>query len=257
MSHLHTLQHGMGREQIKKIILADSPTAYWICDESTGSTFVDSSGNGYDLTKTANVVLREDALYPVPDGTRYPRYPQTLTTGASRAGTLGASVPMIGNWTWESIVRCYAVPSATITEIFTIKGNGETEATNAQIVIYLSSSGISALWETGAGTDIAIVPTAQFSPQAGYPSHYMVTKSGLDVTFFMNGRKLETVTASGQPTGGTGTVGVVICSDGTYALGPTNSGIVMGHIAFYNGTVLTEEKARARAWACGLWGTSI
>lgn len=257
MSHLHALQHGMGREMLKDLILADSPTAYWVCNDSTGSTIVDHSGNGFDLTKHANTILVEDALYPVPDGSRYMRIPQTLAAGASRAGSLGITTPITGDWSWECILRCYAPPSATDTTLFFIVGNGETENVNAQLNVNFNSSAVFVLWETGAGTNITTTPTAQFAPVAGYASHYLITKSGTSLSFYMNGRKLETISASGNPSGGTGTVGTGIGTEGTYATGTNASGYIIGHVAFYNGTVLTEEKARARAWACGLWGTSI
>lgn len=257
MSHLSALQQGMGSDRLKQIILADSPTAYWICDDSSGSTIVDYSGNGYDLTKHANTILVEDALYPVPDGKRYMRIPQTLAAGASRAGSLGISTPITGNWSWEAILMCYAPPSATDTTLFFIGGNGETEDLNSQVGVIFNSSTVYTIWETGAGTNITAIPAAQFDPIAGAPSHYLITKSGTSVTFYMNGRKMETVTASGNPSGGTGSVGTGIGVEGTYAAGTNASGYIVGHMAFYNGTVLTEAKARARAWACGLWGASV
>lgn len=45
-------------------VLADSPSGYWKLDESSGSTAVDSSGNGRDLSKGAGVTVGAAALLP-------------------------------------------------------------------------------------------------------------------------------------------------------------------------------------------------
>jgi hypothetical protein len=40
-------------------VLADSPWGYWKCDETSGSTLADSSGNGHDMTITGSPTLDE------------------------------------------------------------------------------------------------------------------------------------------------------------------------------------------------------
>ncbi len=50
VAHRMLLLRETGATGYDASVLADNPLAYWKCDETTGTTVADSSGNGHDLT---------------------------------------------------------------------------------------------------------------------------------------------------------------------------------------------------------------
>lgn len=48
------------------VVMADSPAAYWKCDEASGTTLADSSGNGHDMLLSGGATLGASGLLTAP-----------------------------------------------------------------------------------------------------------------------------------------------------------------------------------------------
>lgn len=228
-------------------ILADSPMGYWKCDETSGTTLADSSGNSYILTLTGTYTLAVEALVPAEPTAKFIRFGTSSTSFASRAGTLGATPPLSADWSIEAVVRG---GSSLLGggNVFSMMAVGETEATNFQCSLGATTAGlIRAFWEHSAGTNNDI-STTQTIP--AYPGvHICAVKDGTanNVEFFVNGRSVGLTAYTNEPTGGSSAL--------TYLGGnPTDSGCGtgVGHVAFYN-SKLTAARVLAHAQAAGLF----
>jgi hypothetical protein len=235
-------------------ILADSPMAFWKLDETSGSTFADSSGNGYDLTisnANANTILSQAAIIPTLPTTFFPYFGNNVV---SRSGALGFSTPITGAWTVEFIIQ-FGAPGTTIAP-FTIANNGETSADNIQIQIDLSASTfVKVEWETGSGTNASRnLPyvIANYSPSL----HIVVVKTGAATSgnfrLYVNGsqrRDVNAVTVTSDPTGGSSANTYI----GSYVAGATiPSDSVLAYMAVYN-AALADARIVAHAQAAGLF----
>lgn len=232
-------------------ILADSPTAYWKCDDS-GSTLADYSGNSFTLTLAGTNTVQFASLLPG-EATAYVRLGSS-TGSANRAGSLGITPPISGDWTVEAVVMPQTA-GTNQTLMFSIEGSGETQANNAQVRFLINSGSgtIGALatgWETGSGTDTA-TSSAVNAAVPGAVVHWAAVKDGTakTVTFYRNGRQVApAVSFTSNPDGGSGTMQTSIGAGADF----TTTTMTIGHVAFYNGQKLSAARIFAHAKAAGL-----
>jgi len=84
-------------------VMTDGPLGYWRANETSGTTMVDSSGNGYNATYGGSVLLNQTALYP---GNSACIGMTTLAYAAKIASPTGALLSArTGPWTMECIVK--------------------------------------------------------------------------------------------------------------------------------------------------------
>lgn len=235
-----------GGESLATEILADSPTGYWKCDETSGSAINDSSGNGFHMTVVGAPNLAYTHLLPN-DSTKFLQCP-TGNNGASITSVLGTSPPLSGDYTIECVVM--PLDLATTVKMFSIGGGaGETEAVNMQTEFRISTSPIlGAFWEHSTGTDDLISSGIVIAEAVVY--HAVMVKDGTanTLTFYINGRKVNVASYANEPTGGSSGQTARIGYDAVSATGE----LVIGHVAFYNGQKLSEARIRAHADAAGL-----
>lgn len=224
-------------------ILRDAPRGYWKCNETSGTTLVDSSGNGYDLTLTGTYTLAESPLLSVGDD-RYLRFSGISGSYASRSGAMGLAVPFN-----RSMSACFLIRRMTADPVyaFVIGGFGETEAVNIQYQSLINSSSLIAnLWETTAAANIGLAEVEAGALYTVHMIHTVKDAATKRVRHYLDGRLVWNLTYADEPTGG-GSVD-------TYVGGDLNSSIcnaVIGHVAFFDDKVLSESRIHAHAQAAG------
>lgn len=219
-------------------ILALSPTAYWKLTENSG-TFADSSGNGNTLTGSGTINYRYAALRPNDLSELFPRLASSARITMSGVPA-GVTAPITGSWS----VCAVAVPPST-GYVFGIGGLGETAATNFQLAMYTATGTIQSFWESGSGTDRDVF---FLSAPLGAPCFLTMVKdaSALTVSYYVNGLLAGTGGYTVEPTGGSSV------ETGVGAVAGSGSGAMSaGHVAFFNGTVLTAEQIMRLARAAG------
>lgn len=230
-------------------ILADTPTAYWKLDDTSGTSAVDSSGNGYTLTYSGSYTLADTAIVPTED-TKTIKFG---ATGKAQATTkLGTSPPLTGDWSIEGIFATLDTASQPV-RLLGMGGSGETEVANYQFAVRISTSlQPQIFWEYSAGTDQTVSAangSTNVTLQSGRPVHLAVVKDGTanTLTFYVNGVKMCAPSYSNEPSGGTdAAVTVQIGADSS-----NTAEFLAGHVAFYAGSKLTEARIRAHARAAG------
>lgn len=148
-------------------MLADAPWALWKFDEASGTTAVDVSGNGRDLTVTSGTVSwGQSAL----NGSGDTSVRMDSTDRFGRANALNGDVDLTAEmfFLWEG-----ATTSGR--RLFRIGGDqsSETSANNVQFraSIAATTGALSIFWERGAGVNESFAPGPGATIGA---SHYMV-----------------------------------------------------------------------------------
>lgn len=238
------------KEALSKQILFDNPVAYWKCDETSGTTFADYSGNGLDLTLSGSWELASGSL--LGDDSKYAGTTTTSDT-ASRTGTLGMQVAFGYDWSVEAVVMVKTATDATnYNRFFVIGEPGETEETNYQMMLCRPAATNTAqlLYESGpAATNYTATNVAPI--YACRPLHIVATynHSGPRVaTVYVNGQDcMSAVTLAAAPSGGTSAntyIGAVGGAD-------LSSPMWIGHVAVYK-TVLSTARILQHFRATGL-----
>lgn len=230
-------------------ILADSPTAYWRCDETAGTTLADASGNGHTMTLQGTYVLAQSEMVPTLPDKRYLYLSGVAGSGAERTGTLGLTTPLASSYTVECIVTVHDT-SLSVARFFDIGGDvgSEVSAHNSQITLYHAVGALTTGWEHGAG--INDNAAADVTPlREGKAYHLVLTRdttNGL-VQFFINGVFAGDGTDTDDPTGGENSNSRI-----GFALNQAPHHGLIGHVALYYGTVLSPARIAAHASAAGL-----
>lgn len=236
---------------IQTEILADNPTAYWQCDETSGTALNDSSGNGHHLTLAGTYTLAKSALVPTEPGKKYILFTGVAGSYGGRTGTLGITTPVNGDYTLEAIIACHAITSST-RFIITAVASGETEATNVQFSLTYTNTGLlSAFWEHSAGTNVTTTAPAA-ALREGYVYHLVIVKDGTANTldYYINGIWVGQTTYTNEPTGGSST-NIRVGGDD---VGSASHSGLLGEVAVYSGQKLSASRIAAHAYAAGLLG---
>lgn len=228
-------------------ILADSPMAYWILDETSGDSFADSSGNSYGLTRFS---LTHALTYLDNSSSKYIA---RTTAGSglylSRSGALGFTPPLNGDWTVEALISPFTIGTNTIV-VLEIAGSlaSELSADNVQLRCFVATSGaLAAFWENGAGTDVTVTSTTVLAQDMAYHIAFVKDGTANTVTFYVNGRRTGAAIAyTNEPTDGSGTMTTTVAGLTSGAQNPA----AIGRVAVYN-SKLSEARIRAHARAGG------
>lgn len=235
---------------LKADILRDAPRGYWLCDEASGTTIYDYSGNGYDLTisGTAGVDYELQGAGLLADGTRFLRTVSGATI--SRADMLGLPVPFNYDWSACCLIRREASGVSNYIITFAANPNIETEAGNVQLSLAIDSSSnfFRAAWERGAGTDVVLENTFAGRTYSTHLLHAVKDTANAVVRFYVDGRFVWSEPYSFEPTGGTDAsmTTFVGCAAGTTALAK-----VLGHVAFFPDKQLSEARIHSHAISAG------
>ncbi len=243
---------GGGNTNLATEILTDTPTAYWKCDDTSGTTIVDSGGGNFDMTTANSPTLAHSYLIPG-DTAKYLRIGGT-TQAASVTSALGTSPPLSGDWTIEAVVMPEQFGAANNIMIWALGlPTSEAEADNWQVSLFYNTNGtITMYWESGAGVDrLNSASPATATLVLNTPAIVACVKDGTasTLTFYRNGRQSgPVITYTTNVTGGTGAIAAFIGATGQN----TTNTFVVGHIAFYNGQKISAARLRAHAMAAGL-----
>lgn len=239
------------KEALATEIMADTPTAYWKCDDS-GSTLADSGGGGFTLTLSGTTTVNHSPLLSN-DTQKYLRLGGTSGRASATTG-LGLSFPLTGDWTACAIVLPENVGTNAM-KCFFLGGNPavETEADNIQAMFNISTGQTTeAFWENGAGTNISTTSPYTYARNGEIVMvHAVKDGTANTVTFYRNGKQMGAAVSYGsEPTGGSGTMFVNIGNDSVSSAGQC----VIGHVAFFNGSKLSAARIYAHAMAAGFTG---
>lgn len=235
-------------------ILADTPTAYWKCDDAS-TQLTDSGGGGYHMTTVSGTPAYANTYLLPGDNSLY-AYIKGTTDAWSITSALGTSPPLSGDYSLCFIYCSNGDGTNNIIFFFGL-ASSETEADNLQAGVYSGASPSSSLnswWESGGGTDrISGTPITFYIPTFT-PMMVHLVKDGTakTLTWYVNGRKLGSAGTSftTNPTGGTGSIQASIGYNGSN----TTGNFVVGHVAFFNAIKLTAARCHVHANAAGLAG---
>lgn len=223
-------------------ILADAPIGYWKCNDTSGTTLEDSSGNNFDLTIVGTPTLADSYLVPT-DNDKYLRVKGT-GDGAELVSKLGTTPPLTGNWAFECIVKTESYTTNIVRVMSFGLNTSELEVNNVQASFFFAATTGNAgvFWEHSAGTDVVVARSPATTPNTFGASIYAVEKDGTanTVTFYLNGKKFaDAVAYANEPTGGSGSIKFCIGYDGN-----NTQNFVIAHASFY-----TTLPGAARWWA--------
>lgn len=237
-----TLGGGGTSTSLESEITADAPTGYWKCNEESGTTLADSSGNDFDLTLAGDYDLAYSPL--VEAASSHIRF--QANGRASAAGDLGLTPPVTGDWTIEAVFAC---ESSTVTFfILALVSDtaSEDEADNYQLRAEVSTGDMRTFWEYDGGTNQFSTSTVQVLRDRKYHAAFVKDGTAGTMAFHLNGVKLGTVNYGNEPTGGTDQLNIVL---GNVVAG---GDVIMGHVAFYD-RKLSNARIAAHAQAAGVF----
>lgn len=221
-------------------ILARSPKVYYKCNETSGSTIADSSGNGMDLTLTGTNIIGFGELV---DGgnSLFSR----SAGGATRGDAAGITLPVNYDWSYVGIVCMENTASGAAFVAMSLGSTGETSASNYQIQIVIAyTTGqmrINMFWERGAGTDVS---TGGSLVPGGRPFMLGIRKISAtkELDFFIDGKHVYNTTYTNEPDGG---------SSANLFIATGDTGVTSNHALFV--TALSNSDFKAIAQAGGYW----
>ena len=217
-------------------IIADTPTAYWRCSEVSGN-LADSSGGAHTLTVSGTPVRSFSRLaHGLAD-----EHIRWSSAYASRADTLGVAVPWTGSWSLEFVVL---LPAGISVEqgVFAVGVPlSETEANNYQLYASLDTGQRPVLiWEYGAGTNVEFKPEPVITLGERHLIAWTKDAASKVVRCYIDGCCVFEASYTQEPTGG----GSAVTYVGRNSVASTSTA-VLGHIAFWSGTVLSQERIQA------------
>ena len=155
---------------LAQAILADSPFAFWKCDDASTS-LADSSGNGFSLTTAVGApTFQSGPLVPSLPASQFVNFSgytvTTLANGFQLTSTLGRTFPFT-QWTAEFVVSMFGQASGIVRII-----DWRTSGTTAVLALYNNGGPLSMALNN---TNTALLQTGIF--QIGKPYHIVVTCS--------------------------------------------------------------------------------
>lgn len=219
-------------------ILADSPTAYWKLNETSGTNWDDSTAGNQDLTTTGSPDLAWAFLIPH-SSDKFVRIPNGSGTRLTRSG-FTATAPATGDWTQECIVMLQGPVGTT----YRLLGFNTSGGSTINAWTITSSGEPGTIWNASPQQTTAPL----FLPIAGIPFHLAIIKDGTanTVTYYVNGRKIAAVSYATEPNlSGSGGTLFVGSTPAATATGP----FVLGHLAYYDGVKLSDTRIMAHAKA--------
>jgi hypothetical protein len=224
-------------------ILADTPIAYWRCSEVSGN-LDDSSGGAHTLTVSGTPVRSFSRLaHGLAD-----EHIRWSSAYASRADTLGVSVPWTGSWSLEFVVLLPAVINVEQGVFAVGAPSSDTEPTNYQLYAALDTGRkLQLIWEYTSGNNVEFKPAPVLALGERYLIAWTKDAASKVVRCYIDGCCVFEASYTQEPTGGGSSVTTV-----GYNSNSGTSNAVLGHIAFWSGTVLSQERIQAHAVSAGV-----
>jgi len=227
-------------------LLADTPVALWKLDETSGTTFADSSGNGLDLTiVNTGMKLAQAYLIPTLPTTKFVWTGTTSGSYASRTGSI-ITTPISGSWTIHCVYMIFA-PGTNVSTFLVGTTNNGAAATNLQMQQRFQSGGaVGSLWQFGSNSNQTVNCTGYaLQPSAAQVISWVTVKDAATklLRTYINGKVVRTSQVyTNEPTGGSS------CDTflGNSVGGAAPSDSLMGYMAVYNSAV---SESRIAAWA--------
>lgn len=179
-------------------IMQYTPRGFWRCDDSSGSTIADSSGNGFDLTLIGTRRLACSALIPG-DPTLFLR----LGPGIGYAKRTGNPLYPVTNASWTIVVIARFMSASSAGSCFLFIGaNGETESTNVLCGVAVRAAATPYMfWEYGPGNNVLLESPFALQGTSFFAVRFDATT--MHVTTFVNGDRVDDLVATQYATGGT------------------------------------------------------
>ncbi len=189
------------------VVLADSPLGYWRLEETAAdlTSMVDSSGNGYNGTFTANLNREQSPL--IITGTSI-----EFTGGAGHGVNISGAQPALqltGDVTAEAWVNMntFAAQNTYLVVCASIISRPEQASDNFLWSLTISSTGfMRCFWESGGGTNHTVLSTHAIT--TGTDHHLVAVRdaAAFTVTFYDNGVEYDTVAYATNASGGTDSI---------------------------------------------------
>lgn len=226
-------------------ILADTPFAFWKCDDAA-TKLVDSSGNGFDMTVVNGTVAYQQT----------PLVPSLPTTFFALVGSFaGAS----GNNGWaitSQLGRTYPLITWSCEFLFMPIANSGTYRVLDGRVAGASTATINPLYTGGAGIQLfypSTVNNITVPTQVGVPIHVVVTCASAagtsTVIVYINGIRSGSFTAAQSTASGT----MVWQLGGLANFPAASSSFLIAYLALFP-TALSATRIAAHAAAAGKLG---
>lgn len=253
-------------QSLSAAILADSPVAYWKCNDAAGSTtMADSSGNSQTLNTSTSLQangLATSAFIP----SQTDKYVSFFSTGATLFATR-TGVPIAAPWSGDLTVECaVCLTDTTSTSINSklilefIGATGSSGAGNCQFGFGFTQITANvyawfAFWETGTNLLTTInFNTLLVADARVVWASIVKDSSAKTLSLYINGRLVVAKPYSLDPTGGGGTLFTVMgVSNRTNSASATSPLLGnLGHACLFN-SKLSETRIIAHAKAAGLY----
>lgn len=243
-------------------ILADAPTLYYKCEDTSGTTLVDSSGNSKNLTLQGNYTLAGYPLIPGDTSAKHvmfgPQSTATTNAGASTSGLPGSpSFPLASDVTFECLVCIGSARTSSQARLMQLGVGSATAASaadNIQPLVYVTSANdVRGFWQSGnrANNDISNGITLG----AARTVHLVMVKDSTakTLTLFINGVKVAANPYTNEVASGANNTAFGIGTGFSGAAGNVNTTqFTIGHVAVYYGSKLSDARILAHAAAAGL-----
>jgi hypothetical protein len=188
-------------------VLADSPLGYWKLDDTVAALTVciDSSGNGYQGTFTANLNREQPPL--INTGTSI-EWTNEAAGGVNINGAI-AALQLTGDMSAEAWVNLNAfdASNAYIVVCSSIISRPEQASDNFLWSLSVNSAGfVNMFWEYAGGTNQSVTSTHAITTSTVHHLAVVRDTSALTVTFYDNGVEYDTVGYANNPAGGTDSI---------------------------------------------------
>lgn len=232
-------------DTLASYILTLSPTAYWKCDETGGTTVNDYGSANVDLT-LANTYTLEGGTLIANSTDRYIRFSSLSATDGKAEATsgLGLTMPLTGDWTVTWLVGGL-LGTGEYMRALAIGGDGSsgTSANNYQLAVGIDNSkeNLFAFWEYDAGSfELLLIDANMATVDSGRRLACAIVKDGTanTVTGYLDGIKIGSTSYTNEPSDGSGTMYTTIGAPNPFSC----RSAVIGHVAFFNGTKLTDAQ---------------
>jgi hypothetical protein len=223
-------------------VLADTPAGYWKLDETSGTSAVDSSGNGNNGTYIGGITLNNRTLA---DGTKCPDF-----NGSTGYVNLGTPTALNFKDVWS--LEAWVIEDVLATAEKYIISEGYNGGSTAIYYAMAASIGLGSGGTGKIGTGVydgswrtLLEPTA---PTAGTLYHYVATHDGTNMRVYRNGLLVAGPTAAAVA-GNISYTNVSIGARQDPGLqGPWDGGI--GRVAIYH-SVLSDSRIATHFTAGG------
>lgn len=194
-------------QTVQQVVLADSPLAYWRCEDAFGAaTLTDSSGNGRSMTLNGTRGLQGYS--------KNSRLGKCVAMGFNSGyGSIAAAswFQITGDLTIEMWFKTpWTLQSGDYIGLMYCNTSGETEATNSLYQWHYQNFGgtlrFSAFHENGAGVDNSV--NVNHTMDATRWNHVVMVRDTVakTYTFYVNGSSVGSASYANNPTGGTSSV---------------------------------------------------